>query len=434
MSSKNVTEISKQTKPLLGRKFNPMTGAVQKRTGITKTPFLDPEIPGVNELPPTSKSSNRIHVSSRSGTTSRKNMQQGEPSLTINKITKDTACKQTLEQGYPQSYIDLFYITHDHFVDLEIKENSIMFLKEKLVRAEKLNQEDEASESFKVYHDLGSYFEGLEKFDAATYFYERCVGIASKKSLHVEEASAYQGLGNCAYMTKNIANAIEMFEKGVYISEVHGLRSSLLALSKSLTEVYRLEADKLEEEGKIDEALEHHMKCLESSRRADDLISQGNSCYRVGLIYFKQENFFKALEYLQKYLELSRAASYVDGITQALAKLAAIYQAMGNMPQAIKHLEQLNSEASENNKTSAEAEASLHLGLLYQKQGQFKRAVEFLEKHFNLARKLGDRSLIDAARVNLGVAQANCSINNYSSVLTNNLQSLIVWKNKRNKF
>ena len=48
-----------------------------------------------------------------------------------------------------------------------------------------------------------------------------------------------------------------MFEKGVYIAEVHGLKHSLIMISKSLTEVYRLEADKLEEEGKIIEFLSY---------------------------------------------------------------------------------------------------------------------------------------------------------------------------------
>lgn len=433
MSSKNATDMFKPAKSLLGRKFVPMSGAAQKRSGKTKSPFIETDLAATIEPPATSKSSNRMHVSSRSGTTSRKNI-QGEGALILTKVTKDTACKETLEQGFPQSYIDLFYLTHSHFADLEVKENTILFLRDKLIKAEKLILDGESSEGFKVYHDLGSYFEKMEKFDAATYFYERCAEIASKRALHLEEATAYQGLGNCAYMTKSIGKAIEMFEKGVFISDVNGLRNSLLTLSKSLTEVYRLEADKLEDEGKIEEALEHHMKCLESSRRANDEISQGYSCYRVGMIYFKQEAYIKALEYLQKYLEHSRSAEDSEGIASALAKLAATYQAMGNMPQAIKNLEQLNKEASDNNLHAAEAEASLHLGLLYQKQGQFKKSVEFLEKHFNLARKLQDRSLVDAARVNLGVAQANCSINSFSLVLTSNLQNLILWKNKRNKF
>lgn len=423
MTSKGFMENT--SKGLLGRKFMPMAGAAMKRTG-----FSMPPAETVLEQP-ASKSSNRFHVSSRSGTASKKNVTDN---LQIIKITKDSACKETLMAGFPQSYIDLFYILHGHFQDLEIKDSNILYLKDRLITAEKFIQQDEPSESFKVYYDLGNYFDKQEKFDAATYFYDRCAGIAGKKQLHQDEAKAYQGLGSCAYQTKNIGKAIEMYEKGSKISEEHNLRTSLLAISKSLTEVYRLEADKLEDEGKIIEALEYHMKCLTSSIRAEDLISQGNSSYRVGMIYFKQENYFKALEFLKKYLELSRTADYVDGITNALSKLAATYQAMGNMPQAIQHLEQLNHEASESGRHAAEAEAALNLGLVYQKQGQYKKAVEFLEKHFNLARKLQDRSLIDAGRVHLGVAQANCSVNNYSNVLNGNLSKLILWKNKRNKF
>jgi hypothetical protein len=60
--------------------------------------------------------------------------------------------------------------------------------------------------------------------------------------------------------------------------------------------------------------------------------------------------------------------------------------------------------------------------------------VESLEKHFNLARQLGDRGLVDAARVNLGVAQANCSIDMFVDVVSDNLPALLQWKNKRTKF
>ncbi|CAG9315092.1 unnamed protein product [Blepharisma stoltei] len=420
-------------KPLLGRKFAPISGAVEKRTTAGKTQFQDFE---VSEIPATGKSI-RPQQSSRSGTTSRRNLtgsvQDGHTQI-IGKENRETACIKTLQIGYPQSYIDLFYLTHGKFQDLEIKEQVIKDLRERLIPAEQLNREGDYPGAFQGYHELGSYFERMEIYDAATYFYDRCVEIANKRELFYEAATAYQGLGNCAYKTKQIELAISMFERGVKISETHDLKHSVITLSRCLIEVYRLEADKLEEEGKTDLALGYHSKCLESAKNADDLVAQGNACYRMGLIYFQNTEYQTALEYFQRYLELSRNADYLEGVTNALAKIAAAYQEMSNISQAIKHLEQLNQEASENNKHSAEAEASLHLGLLYQKQGQHKKAVEFLDKHFSLARKLQDRTLIDTARVNLGIAQANCTIDNFIDVIGGNLSGLIQWKTKRSKF
>lgn len=433
MSSKPNPEPPVYPKPLLGRKFTPISGAAEKRATAGKTQFQDFE---VSELPTTGKSI-RPQLSSRSGTNSRRNLtgtaQEGHTQF-VAKENKETACIKTLQIGYPQSYIDLFYLTHGKFQNLEIKDSVIKDLKERLIPAEQLSREGDFPGSFQGYHELGSYFEREGIYDASTYFYERCAEIANKRDLYYEAAIAYQGLGNCAYKTKQIEAAIEMYERGVKIGETHDLKHSVITLSRSLIEVYRLEADKLEEEGKSDIALEYHMRCLESAKSADDLISQGNACYRMGLIYFQNGDFQTALDYFQKYLELSRNADYLDGVTNALAKIAATHQEMANISQAIKILEQLNQEASENNKHSAEAEASLHLGLLYQKQGQPKKAVEFLDKHFSLARKLQDRSLIDAARVNLGMAQANCSIDNFIDVISGNLSGLIQWKTKRSKF
>jgi tetratricopeptide (TPR) repeat protein len=120
-----------------------------------------------------------------------------------------------------------------------------------------------------------------------------------------------------------------------------------------------------------------------------------------------------------------------EGITEALAAIASSYQAMDNIPLAIQNLEELNEEANKNQNVAAQAGASLHLGLLYHKQEIHKKAVENLEKHFQFARLLKNKSLVDAARVNLGVAKANLNIDSYDDLVTDRLQALLQWKSKR---
>lgn len=58
-----------------------------------------------------------------------------------------------------------------------------------------------------------------------------------------------------------------------------------------------------------------------------------------------------------------------------------------------------------------------------------------MESHFNLARKQKkNRTMIDAARVNLGMAQANCTFDSYCDLIRENVPALLMWKNKRTKF
>ena len=58
--------------------------------------------------------------------------------------------------------------------------------------------------------------------------------------------------------------------------------------------------------------------------------------------------------------------------------------------------------------------------------------MEHLQKHFELART-GDEEnknikLIDKARVNLGIAQANTSLEHYKFLVLNDLNGLLDWK------
>jgi hypothetical protein len=75
------------------------------------------------------------------------------------------------------------------------------------------------------------------------------------------------------------------------------------------------------------------------------------------------------------------------------------------------------------------------MGLLYYQEGYVKRSVDFLQKHFELARadneETKSQKLIDKARVNLGIAQANQSIENYKYLVLNDLNGLLDWKIRR---
>lgn len=75
------------------------------------------------------------------------------------------------------------------------------------------------------------------------------------------------------------------------------------------------------------------------------------------------------------------------------------------------------------------------MGLLYYQEGIVRKSVDCLQKHFELARadadETKDQKLIDKARVNLGIAQANTMIENYKYLVLNDLNGLLEWKIRR---
>ena len=81
-----------------------------------------------------------------------------------------------------------------------------------------------------------------------------------------------------------------------------------------------------------------------------------------------------------------------------------------------------------------QAEACCSLGVLYNQQGDFANAVQYLERFFELARSIGDKALLDKARTYLGIARGNAVLPAYMRVVTNDLDALLRWKNRRLPF
>merc|ERR1711988_1294602 len=102
-----------------------------------------------------------------------------------------------------------------------------------------------------------------------------------------------------------------------------------------------------------------------------------------------------------------------------------------NTAEAIKQLETLLTVASDAGEVRAQASACLNLGMLYSSRGDHEKSVELLEQHFDLARQLGDRKLIDSARVVLGMVRGNGKIKHFIDIVNNDLERLLKWKSKR---
>ena len=116
--------------------------------------------------------------------------------------------------------------------------------------------------------------------------------------------------------------------------------------------------------------------------------------------------------------------------------LADVHARNGNTTAAFEHLESVLEIAVSTEKKSAEAEAALKLGLLYNQEGparNIKKSSEFLQNHFDLLRgqQTKDQQQLDAARVNLGIVNANMRVEQYQGLVLQNLQGLVDWKVRR---
>ena len=58
----------------------------------------------------------------------------------------------------------------------------------------------------------------------------------------------------------------------------------------------------------------------------------------------------------------------------------------------------------------------------------------FVVEGNHAARSIGDRQLIDKARTYLGIARGNSVLPSFMNVVTNDLDALLRWKNRRLPF
>ena len=130
-----------------------------------------------------------------------------------------------------------------------------------------------------------------------------------------------------------------------------------------------------------------------------------------------------------KYLDKSGDDKKKQG--KAHKKLAELNSKLGNASAAIRNLESLLNIAFAGQHKEGQAEAALKLGLLNYKQGLIPTSVNYLSKHFDIAKQLTDGGLMDAARVNLGIAEAQTQIDKYLKMVLNDTDGVIEWKIKK---
>ena len=424
--SKTMPQPPKQSQTLLGRKFTPLSGAIRKR----KKPLeLNPLPADLIPQPPTD-SQKSARGSSRKTTARAK-----QDELVVEaKVSKESVCEELLLHGNPQSYIDFYYLTHGQFDAGFLSEENLSHLQAKLTNAEVSLRSGDPEDSILTYTDLGEMFMNRSEYRCAGYFFERCLEVSRLNDLYEYEALAFKGIGDTFFNQGDIFGSMQEYEDGLKIAETYDVKNATISISAQLLDLYRIVADSLEEDNRLEEALNFHEKTLAMCQMAQDKAAEGTACYRIGLVHFNNQDYKKALTYQKKYRNLSAEVDNKEGVTTSLAAIASTYQAMESISLAIETLEELRTVSEESQNIAAQAGAALNLGLLYHQQGSNNQSVTNLQKHYQLARNLGDRGLVDAARVNLGVAEANCTVDEYVDVVSDNLPGLLLWKNKRGKW
>jgi len=362
--------------------------------------------------------------------------------MKVKGLDKQQLCIDLLMVGCVQSFVDFFYITHrksassenpleQESEEVEIPEDTLIFLKETLETAESARRNKNYQHCFESYNNLAEYFEKVPDLRSAMYFYQRCSDVATEVDARESIAKANLNLGTCEEQNSNWQSAMEFHEKALDIATSSDSLPLQIRAASRLTYVYQVLAEQCEKESRDSDATSLYERCLSCAQLSKDASLEGTACHKLGLSKHKTGHYDAAIELQKQYLDICRLHDDRVGESAARAALAHAYEAIGQAQEAIKQLENLLNVASEAGELKAQASACLNLGILYSGRGDHEKSVELLEQHFDLARQIGDRRLIDSARVVLGMVRGNGKLQSYIDLVNNDLDKLLRWKSKR---
>jgi tetratricopeptide (TPR) repeat protein len=367
---------------------------------------------------------------------------KAEEKLKPKGVDKQQLSIDLLMVGCVQSFIDFFYITHrklssvqnplgEGSLDVHIPEETLVFFKDTLESAETARRMKNYHHCFEHYNVLSDYFEKMSDLRTAMYFYARCSEVATEVDARESIAKANLNLGLCEEKQSHWEEAMKYHEKALLIANQADSLPLQIRSASRLVHVYRTLAEKCEKANKLEDATVFYERCLHCARLSKDSALEGDACHRLGKAKHNLGNYDKAIELQTAYLDMAKTLDDRAGEAAARAALAHAYEAIGNKKEAINHLECLLNVANDAGELQAQVSACLNLGLLYHDRCEFEKSVELLEQHFDLARQLGDRKLIDSARVILGMARGHGKMGSYVNMINTDLPKLLLWKSKR---
>ncbi|RLN49654.1 hypothetical protein BBJ29_001215 [Phytophthora kernoviae] len=378
---------------------------------------------------------------------------------------KEDICTQLLIDGYVQSFVDLFYLTHrndnapqqrgggtesmsfrhsdtsngiaEKNVVLELPE--IEFLRDQLVAAEHCKRRGEIPDVMSAYDSLATYC--AEKHDTKTmiFFYEKCLEIARLIKDQVSEMRVLSQIGSGYHAAGELEQARQYLQLCVAVAKIvyeHEDDEDLCGQAYAqLGKVYVDLALRHEQAKLFSEAIDLYKLRLDCAAKSLDTEAQAHAQIKIGTCYNALNEPANALLFLEPNLATARQIGDSEGEGNACAALATAHEKLGNQQLSIEFLNNYVSIATRAENVVNQADACARLGQIYTGAQNFPRAREMHEKNYELvqgvAARVGDRVAQNISRVSAGAARANDKLATLLTFVKDDFQGLLEWKNTR---
>ena len=202
---------------------------------------------------------------------------------------------------------------------------------------------------------------------------------------------------------------------------------------QQLVHAYERHAGEHERDGEWGQAMAFYDKAIAAAREMHDAEAEMNSLYHLALIAHAQHSTpSTSITHLQAALALARQLSSPLECP-ILLQLALTYQASSELNLAVSYLEEAYMCAVRQRDDHLQGDAMGRLGEVYSLQGEHREAMRMFEKCYELAKRNGERRLMEVARINVGQSRANVFMQQFIALMEGEeeMRVLMTWKTRR---
>ncbi|KAF6257591.1 hypothetical protein COO60DRAFT_1210854 [Scenedesmus sp. NREL 46B-D3] len=362
-----------------------------------------------------------------------------------------------LMQGRPHAFVDFFMLSQQQYGSApgagdsaaaaagneavagsmgssnDLSLQSLILLQQQLVVADAASKAGQHEQAFAAHAHMARHFTQLGMLDKSVFFWKKCLQVSVSAAWGPGELESSCALGLLYESLHQPHLAMACHERCLQLALQLQRQDDAATAHAQLVQVYAQQAEQCSREGDPQGAAAYYSKCADAALQCGDAASAGAACHHLGLIDQQQGSWQTAMDHQRAYMQLSRQAGDQKAEGRACVAYAECQQQLGQLAGAVESLETYL-ELSRSQDPRGQATACCKLGVLYQQQGELEQAVDYFERFFELARSLGERRLLDVARINLGAARSARRLPEYKQLCWDNLDSLLAWKCTRQAF
>jgi tetratricopeptide (TPR) repeat protein len=368
-------------------------------------------------------------------------------------------CQQLLVNGYVQSYVDFYHLTHrldpnvkeeKTATQLQISIEDMIFIRDNLVKAEVSRRQGDTVNVYSSFNQLAEFYVTKQDLKTGLFFYEKSLEVAQLTNDIRNEMVANHSLGLIHQMMLDFEGARTYHERHEQIAISIEIVDEIAKANVELYKVYFILAEKFEsaDNNNIPKALEMYFKCLESSKKSWDRGGEGEANGKIGNLLLNRGDVQESLNYLRQQSQIATDLGNPEARCRSCSALALALDQLGQADKALNELTLVHSISEQAGDIFLQAQACKSLGTLYSKVGKLEAAVEILQRHFVLLKSILYKSAtattttqnkknvvtskdLDLARVYIGISKGNLMMNAYVVALQTDLTALLDWKLNR---